>query len=96
MTDKKEIKKYCSGLDCLTCNEVEPCIYRIANKLQEQLERKEQECEKYKQALDEIGKIANNREVYCEHCNNDEDDFSCGDCGYCKTLDIINKAKNSK
>ena len=43
MTDKKEIKKYCSGIDCLTCDEVEPCIYRIANKLQEQLERKEQE-----------------------------------------------------
>lgn len=46
MTDKKEIKKYCSGLDCLTCDEAEPCIYRIANKLQEQLERKEEECEK--------------------------------------------------
>ena len=46
MTDKKEIKKYCSGIDCLTCNEAEPCIYRIANKLQEQLKRKEEECEK--------------------------------------------------
>ena len=43
---EKEIKKYCSGIDCLTCGEVEPCIYRIANKLQEQLDRKEQECEK--------------------------------------------------
>ena len=54
MTDKKEIKKYCSGIDCLTCDETEPCIYRIANKLQEQLKRKEEECEEYKQALDEI------------------------------------------
>lgn len=54
MTDEKEIKKYCSGLDCLTCDEIEPCIYRIANKLQEQLERKEQECDKYEEALDEI------------------------------------------
>ena len=54
MADKKEIKKYCSGLDCLTCDEVEPCIYRIANKLQEQLSRKQQECEEYKQALDQI------------------------------------------
>ena len=52
-------KKYCSGLDCLTCDEAEPCIYRIANKLQEQLERKEQECDKSKQALDEIEKIVN-------------------------------------
>ena len=43
---EKEIKKYCSGIDCLTCNEAEPCIYRIANKLQEQLKRKEEECEK--------------------------------------------------
>ena len=48
MTDKKEIKKYCSGIDCLTCNEAEPCIYRIANKLQEQLKRKEEECEELK------------------------------------------------
>ena len=46
MTDKKEIKKYCSGIDCLTCGEPEPCIYRIANELQEQLNRKEEECEK--------------------------------------------------
>ena len=45
MTDKKEIKKYCSGLDCLTCDEAEPCIYRIANELQKQLEQKDEECE---------------------------------------------------
>ena len=48
MTDKQEIKKYCSGLDCSICNETEPCIYRIANELQEQLKRKEQECEELK------------------------------------------------
>ena len=54
MTDKKEMKKYCSGIDCLTCDEAEPCIYRIANKLQEQFKRKEEECDKYKQALDDI------------------------------------------
>lgn len=46
MTGKKEIKKYCSGIDCLTCGETEPCIYRIANELQEQLKHKEEECEK--------------------------------------------------
>lgn len=52
MTDK-EIKKYCSGVDCLTCDEAEPCIYRIANKLQEQLNRKEQECEDLKKKLNQ-------------------------------------------
>ena len=52
MTDKEEIKKYCSGIDCLTCNEAEPCIYRIANKLQEQLESKEQECEEMSNQLE--------------------------------------------
>lgn len=46
MTDKKEIKKYCSGIDCLTYGEAEPCIYRIANDLQEQLKYKEQEYKK--------------------------------------------------
>ena len=46
MANKKEIKKYCSGIDCLTCGEAEPCIYRIANELQERLKRKEEECEK--------------------------------------------------
>ena len=52
MTDKKEIKKYCSGIDCLTCGEAEPCIYRIANKLQEQLNRKEQELKNICKAFD--------------------------------------------
>lgn len=49
MTNKKRNKKYCSGLDCLTCGETEPCIYRIANELQEQLKCKEEECEELKQ-----------------------------------------------
>ena len=59
MTDKKEIKKYCSGIDCLTCNEAEPCIYRIANNLQEQLKRKEEECYKYKRTIIEIKDYCN-------------------------------------
>ena len=57
MTDETEIKKYCSGLDCLTCDEIEPCIYRIANKLQEQLKRKEEECEELKKANDDKNKL---------------------------------------
>ena len=81
MADKKEIKKYCSGLDCLTCDEAEPCIYRIANKLQEQLERKEQECDKSKQALDEIEKYLDAQQKYFDG----ED--------YHNLLDIINKTK---
>lgn len=89
MTDKKEIKKYCSGIDCLTCGEAEPCIYRIANELQEQLKRREQEYEelkkqiknkeqeinKYKQALDEI-------EKYCKECNLKADFTACDILGF--------------
>ena len=90
MTDKKEIKKYCSGIDCLTCDETEPCIYRITNKLQEQLKRKEEECGKYKQALDEIEKIV--KQTCSRRCTND-----ClgtrKHCGYGQILTIINKVK---
>lgn len=46
-----EIKKYCEGLDCAICDEKEPCIYKIANDLQEQLSAKEQECEELKSTL---------------------------------------------
>ena len=60
MADKKEIKKYCSGIDCLTCDEVEPCIYRIANKLQEQLERKEQELQAQRNFT-----AQEQRKIYC-------------------------------
>lgn len=52
MTDK-QIKKYCKGL-CDVCDEFgiyneEPCIYKIANELEEKLLCKEQECEELKQ-----------------------------------------------
>ena len=92
MTDKKEIKKYCSGMDCLTCDETEPCIYRIANKLQEQLKRKEKECDKYKQAFDEIEEIAkhNNFLVRDPFCGPGYRDLSG------QILSIINKAKDGK
>jgi hypothetical protein len=46
-----EIKKYCEGLDCAICDEKEPCIYKIANELQEQLKAKEQECEELNEEL---------------------------------------------
>ena len=60
MTDKKEIKKYCSGIDCLTCDEAEPCIYRIANKLQEQLNRKEEELQAQRDFTTQ-----EQRKIYC-------------------------------
>ena len=50
MTDK-QIKKYCDGLDCAICNEKEPCIYKIANELEEKLQAKEQECKELKNKL---------------------------------------------
>ena len=31
------IRKYCQGIDCLVCGEKEPCIYKIANGLDEDL-----------------------------------------------------------
>lgn len=55
MTDKK-IKKYCDGLDCAICNEKEPCIYKIANELEEKLQAKEQECDQLKAENIEIRK----------------------------------------
>ena len=48
-------KKYCDGLDCVMCGESEPCIYREANELQKQVETLEQELQKYKQVITNIG-----------------------------------------
>ena len=108
MTDKKEIKKYCSGIDCLTCDEAEPCIYRIANKLQEQLKRKEEEvkelnlvnkrlgaelCGKLQNYMRALDKIEKIVKQTCsQRCTND-----ClgtrKHCGYGRILTIINKIK---
>ena len=59
MTDKQIIinkmdkpKRYCEGIDCAWCNEKEPCIYKIANELEEKLLRKEQECEELKRDVE--------------------------------------------
>ena len=48
-------KKYCDGLDCAMCGESEPCIYREANELQKQVDTLEQELQKYKQVITNIG-----------------------------------------
>lgn len=59
MTDKQIIinkmdkpKRYCEGIDCAWCNEKEPCIYKIANELEEKLLHKEQECDELKKQLE--------------------------------------------
>ena len=65
MTDKQIIinkmdkpKRYCEGIDCAWCNEKEPCIYKIANELEEKLLRKEQECEELKAEVKKQKEIA--------------------------------------
>ena len=71
MTDKQIIinkmdkpKRYCEGIDCAWCNEKEPCIYKIANELEEKLLRKEQECEELKHEVELM--------MDCESCKVDE------------------------
>lgn len=71
MTDKQIIinkmdkpKRYCEGIDCAWCNEKEPCIYKIANELEEKLLRKEQECEELKHEVELM--------MDCESCKIDE------------------------
>ena len=65
MTDEQIIinkmdkpKRYCEGIDCAWCNEKEPCIYKIANELEEKLLRKEQECEELKEEVKKQKEIA--------------------------------------
>ena len=61
--EKKKIKRSeCpyGGIDCLTCGEAEPCIYRIANKLQEQLKRKEEELQAQRNFTTQ-----EQRKIYC-------------------------------
>lgn len=48
MTEEFELHRYCDGIDCSWCGIPEPCIYKIANRLQTQLKEKETENEKIK------------------------------------------------
>lgn len=63
-----KIKKYCEGLDCAICDEKEPCIYKIANDLQEQLKHKEQECEKLKDKYKNVCKVCP-KNIKCNECS---------------------------
>ena len=85
-------KKYCEGIDCAWCDEKEPCIYKIANELEDKLTAKEQECERLK------GKNNYSTEVLkqCPHYKNDKVctylgyESKCeGDCNYTAFQDFI-------
>lgn len=73
------------------CTEYSDCCYK-------QLKRKKQECEKYKQALDEIEKqvkAMNNECFYDDICDCNNCDMKNGCSYYRKSniINIINKAK---
>ena len=94
MTDKQIIinkmdksKRYCEGIDCAWCNEQEPCIYKIANELEEKLLRKEQECERLKEEVSLL-KESNSKLQQIEDVNSLE---KC----YLQQLDQF-KAENDK
>lgn len=54
-----------------------------------QLQLEKQECERFKQTLTEIKEITENREIFCENCTCEVEDFTCNDCGYVKILQKI-------
>ena len=56
-----KIRKYCEGIDCAWCNEKEPCIYKIANELEDKLTAKEQSEEKLVKQIQTICDFINNR-----------------------------------
>ena len=66
-----------------------------------QLKRKEQECEKYKQTLDESELLITNHMSSCEKCPDNKNGYclgidNCSSRCLKKILDIINKAKDGK
>ena len=78
-----KIKKYCEGLDCAICDEKEPCIYKIANDLQEQLKRKEQKLDKIKEIIDYYSSI------YCSKCKHYKTCTSIDDCVNTITKELL-------
>lgn len=69
------------------CKNVRDCYYK-------QKKRTEQECKKYKQALDEIEKYTIKQ--FCDNCEeicSTELTCHCEFCEYYEFFDIINKAK---
>lgn len=95
MTDKQIIinkmdkpKRYCEGIDCAWCDEKEPCIYKIANDLEEKLLRKEQECEKLKWYLKEI----RDDELRTLDIEWDEYETHCIDTEYTNIINLVEEA----
>lgn len=84
-------KRYCEGIDCAWCNEKEPCIYKIANELEEKLLRKEKECEKLEQALTEIKDIAEKQCNICEALTPIDEYKDCKKCWQGKILQKISE-----
>lgn len=76
--------------DSYKCKENLDCYYK-------QFARKKQECEKYKQALDEIKEYT--RKQFCDNCEDigsTEYNCHCEYCEYQEYFDIISKAKDGK
>lgn len=45
-----------------------------------------QKLHRYKQAIEDIKEIADDRSIYCENCTGGVEDFTCDDCGYVKII----------
>lgn len=41
---------------------------------------------RYKQVIEDIKEIADDRSIYCENCSGGVEDFTCNDCGYIKII----------
>lgn len=79
-------KLYSGSVCSKDCSNYPNCNYK-------QFKRAKQECEKYKQALDEIEKIIS---TPCISTINSCIECKCSSCLYKQFLNIINKAKESE
>lgn len=68
MADKP--KKYCDGIDCAFCSEKEPCIYKIANRLESELYQLKAENERLKKEFEDIAEA---RIEMCNQCGRRDD-----------------------
>ena len=81
-------KRYCEGIDCSWCDEKEPCIYKIANELEYQLNKRKAEDEAlknndvfsirlFKDKADKYKQALEEIKSLCYQQNLDEDFFAC-------------------
>lgn len=71
--------------DCTKCIHCY-CDYKVH---QEQLHR-------YKQVIEDIKEIADDRSIYCENCSGGVEDFTCNDCGYVKIIQKCEEVNNER